>query len=411
MYANTYRNVVQVSLIALIGIVLFTGCGTKTVQKVTKAATATAIIPTATPRPTWQLITKSDLAKNVDQYISNMSLDDRIGQLIIAQFSSLTYAGDSQNVITKIHPAGVIMYAWEMNSLDQTKGIDVAAQKDSPIPLLINSDVEGGPIDNLKNIFKAGRPGAPQITANGDTQYAYAQGKKTAQDLLSIGMNMNLAPVVDVQTLNGPDQNGRDFGTVPQPVITYGGAYLDGLQQNGVVGTMKHFPGLGGASIDAHLGLPVINRTRDQIESVDLAPYRALINSANPPGVIMSTDLLMPAIDPKLPAELSPAIITGVLRNELHFDGVVMTDALYMKGITDTYSMYQAGVLSIVAGCDLLLGPSSYESSQLMVTAIKDALNNGTLTEARINESVHRVLMLKAQMGWWSPTATPTVAP
>ena len=200
MYANTYRNVVQVSLIALIGIVLFTGCGTKTVQKVTKAATATAIIPTATPRPTWQLITKSDLAKNVDQYISNMSLDDRIGQLIIAQFSSLTYAGDSQNVITKIHPAGVIMYAWEMNSLDQTKGIDVAAQKDSPIPLLINSDVEGGPIDNLKNIFKAGRPGAPQITANGDTQYAYAQGKKTAQDLLSIGMNMNLAPVVDVQT-------------------------------------------------------------------------------------------------------------------------------------------------------------------------------------------------------------------
>jgi beta-N-acetylhexosaminidase len=170
------------------------------------------------------------------------------------------------------------------------------------------------------------------------------------------------------------------------------------LQDNGVVGTLKHFPGLGDALEDAHLSLPVIKRTRDQIESVELAPYRAMID-AGKVQMVMTTDLLMPALDPVLPAELSPNIITGVLRNELGFDGVVMTDALYMAGIADKWGMPQAGVMAIQAGCDILLGPWNASQMRSMVSALKRALKNGSLTKARIDQSVERILLLKMRMG------------
>ncbi len=177
-----------------------------------------------------------------------------------------------------------------------------------------------------------------------------------------------------------------------------GGAFLDGMQDNGVIGTLKHFPGLGSAKTDAHVGLPVINSSREQIENIDLAPYRALIR-AGKVHMIMTTDLLMPAIDPVLPAELSPATITGVLRDELGYDGVVITDALYMKGIFKKFDLATAGVMALQAGCDLLLGGAGSYSIGQMIQAIKNALADGALTKARIDQSVRRILLLKMYMG------------
>jgi len=230
--------------------------------------------------------------------------------------------------------------------------------------------------------------------------------------MASLGLNMDLAPDVDVQLVDGPDQSSRTFGTTPQQVTKMASAFLDGLQSTGVVGAVKHFPGLGAATTDAHLSLPVINRSRSQIEQVELAPYRDLINSGDPPAMVMSTDLLMPAIDPTLPAEISPPTITGLLRDELHYDGVVVTDALYMDGISKNFNQYQAGVMALKAGCDMLLGPSDVYSAQAMVDAIKGAIQNGTLTEARINQSVHRILLLKAEHGMLTfPHQTPPVTP
>ena len=188
-------------------------------------------------------------------------------------------------------------------------------------------------MDRLAQI-DGNHPGAPEIGATGSTTYAYQQGAKMAQDMTSLGFNLDLAPDVDVKLVDGRDLLCRTFGSTPGTVTQLAGAYLNGLQQNGVVGTLKHFPGLGDALGDAHLSLPVINRTRDQIESVELAPYRSMINSGQV-QMVMTTDLLLPSVDPVLPAELSPSIITGVLRSELGFDGVVMTDALYMQGISD----------------------------------------------------------------------------
>jgi beta-N-acetylhexosaminidase len=233
---------------------------------------------------------------------------------------------------------------------------------------------------------------------SGSTSYAQDQGARTARDMTALGFNVNLAPDVDVQLVAGPNQVGRTFGSDPQTVTTYAGAFLTGLQDNGVVGCLKHFPGLGAAGIDAHQGLPVINRSRDQIEAVELAPYRDLIATGRV-QCVMTTDLLMPAFDPNLPAELSPTLIDGVLRGDLGFDGVVMTDALYMQGISSRYSLPEAAVRAIQAGCDMMEGMSSPSQVRAIENALRAAIASGRLTKARIDQSVKRILILKMRLG------------
>lgn len=337
------------------------------------------------------------IAEYTDQMISKMTLDEELGQLFIAEFTGTTFNANNAGMIEQSHAGGIILYAFSMKDAKQTQALIAAAQAHSKIPLLVTVDEEGGCVDRLSQIYGP-RPGAPQIGATGSTDYAYQQGAKTAKDMAALGFNINLAPDVDEELVAGRDLLCRTFGTTADIVTKMAGAYLNGLQQNGVVGTLKHFPGLSSAMGDAHLSLPVIKRTRSQIESVELAPYRTLIGTGQV-QMVMTTDLLMPAFDPTLPAELSSNIITGVLRNELGFNGVVMTDALYMQGITKTWSMPQAGVMAIQAGCDLLLGPWNVAQIHDMISALKKALKNGSLTKARIDQSVQRILQLKMRMG------------
>jgi beta-N-acetylhexosaminidase len=347
--------------------------------------------PTAQPTPPRTL---TDLA---DQYIATMSLDEKLGQLFIPTFLCCGYTRNNAGMVEQLHTGGFILYSANLKNASQTRALIAAAKAHSMIPPLVTLDEEGGGVDRLKDIYGS-RPSARQIGASRSTSYAISQGAQVARDMAALGFNVDFAPDVDVQVVRGPDLGSRNFGTDAQTVTTYASAYLSGMQQNGVLGTLKHFPGLGGATIDAHAGLPVINRTRAQIEQVELAPYRALLATGQV-GAIMSTDLLMPALDPNLPAELSPTIIDGVLRHDLGFDGVVITDALYMQGITDHYSMNEAGVLSILAGCDMLEGPMTPAQMTGMINALKSALASGRLTQARIDLSVRRILVLKMRMG------------
>lgn len=337
------------------------------------------------------------IAEYADQLISKMSLDEELGQLFVAEFTGTSYDANDAAMVQQLHAGGIILYAFSMHDAKQTQAMIASAQAGAKIPLLTTVDEEGGCVDRIAQIYGP-RPGAPAIGANGSSDYAYQQGAKTAQDLAALGFNVNLAPDVDIELVPGRDLLCRTFGTTAGTVTRLAGAYLDGLQANGVVGTLKHYPGLGGALEDAHMVLPVINRTRDQIESVELTPYRTMINSGKV-QMIMSTDLLMPALDPTLPAELSPNIITGILRSELGYDGVVMTDALYMAGITNKWSMPQAGVMAIQAGCDMLLGPWNVSQMRDMINALRGAFKNGGLTKARIDQSVRRILLLKMRMG------------
>jgi beta-N-acetylhexosaminidase len=236
------------------------------------------------------------------------------------------------------------------------------------------------------------------MSASGDPRVALTQGTQSAKWMLELGINSDFAPVVDVHSVDPAILESRMFGRTPQTVATYAGAFLDGLQNNGVAGCLKHFPGLGAISSDPHADLPVVNRSMAQLNAIDLAPYRLMIQK-NHPAMIMSTDVLMPAIDSTLPAELSPKAINGVLRKQLGYDGVVITDGLYMGGISSRWSLSQAAVLSIIAGNDMIEGPYTPDLVASVVAAFKQAIQQGKLSMERVNEAVERILLMKIHFG------------
>jgi beta-N-acetylhexosaminidase len=366
-------------------------------------STNTPLLPTATatPRPP----TPEEIAA---QMVSKMSLEDKLGQMIIIQFYEPTYTALQQQMVKPFHPGGVILYGYSMGTAQQVKDLLAGGQKDSPIPMFTFLDLEGGLVDRLAQ-YLGPRMSAPKMAASGDPSIARAEGAKTAKDLLSFGFNADLAPDVDISIVCSTDQWGRTFGKTPDAVTQYAGAWIDGLQSSGVVGVPKHFPGLGAAVIDAHKGLPVINRTKEQLEATEFAPFKAMIASGQM-QMVMSTDVLMPALDPDLPAEISKPIITGVLRNELGFKGVAITDALYMQGITDRFSFTQAAIMAFEAGNDMIMAPWRPNMVQAIITGMKSELQKGKITQEQIDASVTRILALKIRYNLIAG-ATPTVSP
>ncbi len=395
------RSVIGYGVWALGLLALLAGCssaGTSSAPRV------------ALPSPTPTVVTPEMQAAAM---VSQMSLDDKLGQMIIMQFYEPTYDANQKAMVVPSHPGGVILYGYSMGTAQQVKDLLAGGQKDSPIPMFTFLDLEGGYVDRLSQ-YLGPHMSAPAMAASGSTSVAEQTGEKDAHDLASFGFNVDLAPDVDVKLVNGPDQYGRTFGTTPDPVITYGGAFLQGLQSAGVVGTLKHFPGLGAATTDAHKGLPVVNRTHDQIEATELAPYRTMITNGQGDtqvNMIMSTDILMQALDQTYPAELSKTIITGILRNELHYNGVAITDALYMDGISNTWSFTQASVLAIEAGNDMIMAPWRPSMISGIVNGLKAAISKGDLTQAQVDASVTRILALKIRFHILTPPGTAPATP
>jgi beta-N-acetylhexosaminidase len=349
------------------------------------------------------LVSRMKYKQLASLYVSRMSLDEELGQLIMVEYGDTSYSDDLNTMINTLHAGGVIMYEFQMLTAAQTRSDIDQMQKNATFPLLISTDEEGGIVHRLINIYPP-RPSALSIYDSGSLAYAAQQGHLVAHDLKALGINVNLAPDVDVALApDAPDVVTRTFGYTPSSVIQYAGAYMKAMQGDGVLATIKHFPGLGDASTDAHFDLPVVNRTKAQIYATELAPFKYFINSPDKlenPGLIMPTDVLMPAIDPIYPAELSHTFITDILRKQLGYDGVVLTDALYMKGVEingQQIDMGQAAVMALNAGDDMLLGATGTSQMLDMLNAIKAALQNGTLSKARVDEAATRIIALKMQ--------------
>ncbi|HLW02053.1 MAG TPA: glycoside hydrolase family 3 N-terminal domain-containing protein [Ktedonobacterales bacterium] len=326
--------------------------------------------------------------------LPHLTLDQKLGQMMIVQFAGLQPTPDAVQMINTQGAGGVLLFEPNISSASQIEALTSQLKQLSPIPLITAVDQEGGTVNRLINIVGP----LPSASSLQTSQAAETRGTMDAALLNQFGFNLDLAPVVDVGTAN-PQLYERTFGSDPESVATLAGAYLEGLQQSGkVTGTLKHFPGLGDTTTDPHIGLPILSRSEAEWESIDLEPYRVLLKSEDV-RAIMVTHELVPAVDANLPASLSPTLINGILRRELGYNNVVITDSLYMGALNTRWSVPQAAVLAIEAGADMVIGPSDPQTTQQVIDALKQAIASGTLSQADIDTAVIRILALKIRMG------------
>ncbi len=343
----------------------------------------------------------------VDSIMQGMSLDEKLGQLLMVEFFGSDYQSTELPYMVSQQYVGGFLYQpvngnfhAPNNTMDVASQFPVKANADAKIPLLVAIDQEGGLVSKLTDAgFDSDTPSASAMAATGDVNGVQQQGVQAAKLMQSLGINTDLAPVVDVGPVSNLLQT-RYFSDDPKTVSTYAGAFLNGLQSTGTIGCLKHFPGLGSLdrAIDPHTGLPVVTESMAQLENTDFVPYKTMIQQDHP-AMIMSTDVITTAIDPVLPAELSSKAINGVLRKELGYNGVVITDGLYMGGIQQKWTIAQASVMAIIAGNDMVEGP--YTASQVagVIVALKDAIQQGQLSMDQVNQSVQRLLLMKVQYG------------
>lgn len=390
--------------IVMLSLVLLAGCSGLSSGQAPKGLNGVkSVLPSPTLTATngdasWTSLREKLIRQTVEHTLSGMTLDEKLGQLFLIESTYKTYSQDVDNMVVGMHAGAMIVYQQNITDWQQLHDMLATIQAHAAIPMLVTMDEEGGGVDRLgNNNLAPPLPSAQAMAATGNPKYAYDKGVAAAKEMLALGINTNLAPVVDVRTTPAAIEWDRLFGNDPATVDRYAGEFLNGLQENGVIGCLKHWPGIGSITLDPHKTLPTMNRTMSQLNSTEFAAFKGLL--ADDPGMIMVTHVIVPAIDPSLPATLSPKVVQGTLRDKLGYQGVVMTDSLYMQGIAIDYTLPQAAVLSIEAGDDLLEGAYDTYSMRGMIQAIKNAMKAGKITNDRINQSVRRILALKVRFG------------
>jgi len=358
----------------------------------------------ATPAPKKA---SAEAEKWVQQTLKKMTLDEKLGQLLVVYYFGGFLSTESFEYkellreVEKNHVGGFVVQTHgsplgiERSQVYPTAVLANELQNHAKVPLLVAADFERGTAMRLDE--GTSFPQAMSVAATGSPQDAYTMGRITALEARAVGVQWVFAPVADVNiNPDNPIINTRSFGEDPQRVAEFVAAFVRGVEENGALATAKHFPGHGDTSMDSHLDLPVVHGDRARLEKVELVPFRAAIAA----GVssIMTGHLAVPAIEsnPEVPATLSPQILTELLRRKLSFDGLVVTDALDMGGVTVRYPPYEVAVRSIQAGADVLLVPPAPDAA---LAALKDAANSGRLPISRIDEAVTRILRAKAKLG------------
>jgi beta-N-acetylhexosaminidase len=329
-------------------------------------STTGALPPTATVKAT---ATPPNLDQRIDAYIATLTSAQQIGQTLMLAVYANGYNANLDQALTQWNLGSAIIFPnynggpLQPITLAGMRQLVSDLKAHATTPLLLATDEEGGEVDRL-SFYYGPTPSPQQLTATGDPNQAYAQARTDAQRMRQIGLNVDFAPLADVWQGGGIDQS-RTFGATPDQVATYAGAFLDGLQQSGVVGTLKHWPGLGASTGNPDFTLPAVNHTQAQLDAIDFAPFRALLS--HQPGLIMVTAVIVPAYDNQAPASLSPVLVQQVLRGRLGYQGVVVTDAMDAQGVIDymaqqgysdpAQGVAEACVRAFVAGDDLLEAP------------------------------------------------------
>ena len=367
--------------------------------------------------------------KKIEDKIADMTLDEKIGQMLMLEFrywedengelKEVTELNeDIKNAIIKYKVGGIILFAENVHDTEQTTklthNIQKAAIENGLDPLLISIDQEGGIVVRLGT--GTSLPGNMALGATKDKKLAYEYGKIIADEIKTLGINVNLAPVMDTNNNpNNPVIGLRSISSDPKLVGELGSEVVKGIQDQGVSAAIKHFPGHGDTETDSHLGLPVVDKTYEEVEKLELVPFKKAADDGV--DMIMTAHISYPklekdtAISKKdgsvvgIPATLSDDIITGIIREKMNYDGIVITDAMKMQAIADHFGEEDAVVMAIKAGVDIPLMPAllqknaDLEKLDNIVGRIKNELDLGNITEKQIDNSVYRILDLKYRRG------------
>lgn len=335
--------------------------------------------------------------------IQTMSLEEKVGQLLMVHFLGEEVNDDARTLVQQAHVGGVIYFraANGLTSPEQVGHLSAGLQQLARIPLFIAIDSEGGPVGHLKQGFTL-FPSNWAVGRTNDPQLAYKVALASSQELKAVGINMNLAPVVDVNTNPANPVIGiRSFGKTAEHVARFGKAALAGYRQGGVIATLKHFPGHGDVTVDSHYGLPMTYKSEKELQEQELFPFGQLAKEAE---VIMTAHLLAASIDPDRCATFSSRLLEGVLRQKLGFNGVVMSDSLLMDGaLLQAKSLENAAIDAFNAGCDLLIIAGGFSKKTLgsadsmcsVHKAVVQAVLDGRISQEKLHKSLARILQLK----------------
>ena len=370
----------------------------------------------------------------IESILSGMSLEEKVGQMIFASFRTWKEApaeGEEEPEVVNVtelndairacirdyHFGGMLLFETNCANAEQmvrlVAEIQSANRAGGGLPMLVAADQEGGMVARLG--FGTTGPGNMALTATGDVENARTMASIYGTELGLLGINTDFAPVMDVNSNpNNPIIGVRSFSDEASVVAEYGGAFLEGLRDAGVIATLKHFPGHGNTDTDSHTGLPLIDRSYEELKAMDLIPFQSAIDAGA--EMVMTAHIQFPQIESAtytsvstgeeiyLPATMSRTILTDILRGDMGFTGVIVTDALSMAAIQDNFTDEDTLRLIIEAGADMLILPEVWSSDDLqrleaMMAAAVKLVRDGAIDEARIDESVRRILRLKQKYG------------
>lgn len=371
--------------------------------------------PADTPEPTATPEIQPETAEQwVERYMTTMSIQEKLGQMVMFGFTGTTDVQNPYRDIWSNNSVGnAILYGTNIKSTNSDGGFDlaksltaqIAKRVGTQIPPLISIDVEGGSVVRFR--WSPQPVSARSLGRRRDADYAMQQFQTIGTKLTGVGINLDLAPVLDVSE-NPMDTylETRIISEDASITAAIGSAVIEGLHAGGCLACAKHFPGHGGTTEDSHEVTPTVNQTLEQLQNYDLVPFQSAVDYGV--DAIMTAHVLYPALDQTEIATVSKAIITDYLRDTMGFDGLVISDDFRMGGLATRYEIGDAAVRFVLAGGDIVMCGAVSESQQAIVTALNTAAADGTLTLERIDESVKRILLKKLSLGTWDIEAALT---
>ncbi|MFH5182562.1 beta-N-acetylhexosaminidase [Paenibacillus sp. TAB 01] len=328
--------------------------------------------------------------------VERMSLDEKIGQMVIAGMDGYEINPHTRELIQNDHVGGLILYKPNVKSTAQLTELVNAlkqANEGSRLPLWLGVDEEGGRVTRLPDELQK-TPASQVVGRTGKPEFAYGIGSLLGKELSAYGFNVDFAPVMDVNSNpNNPVIGDRSFGAEASLVSSMGVQEMKGLQSQKVLPVVKHFPGHGDTSVDSHLGLPIVQNDMERLLKLELVPFAEAFGQQA--DAVMVAHILLPKLDPDVPASMSKEVMTNLLRKEMGFEGVIMTDDMTMGAIEQHYTIEEAAVKSVQSGANVIMVGHDYDKAVAVIGAIRRAVDDKRIPAELIDDSVNRIYKLK----------------